>query len=201
MKSIASSGTSRARSKVTNDLFFQHVHPDDRQRVEDAVARAITERQPYEIEHRIIRPDGTERIVLEHAEIELDEQGRPLRMVGAVQDITERRRAEEALRGSEQRFRAVLENSLDVAYRRDLRNGRYDYISPVVEKITGLFGPGDERASARAGVRPGSSGGCGASAQGVGGGHGPRRRRSGVSVPVQRRAVPLAGGLSGRGEG
>ncbi len=123
---------------VTNDLFLRHVHPDDRQRVTDAVARATAERQPYEIEHRIIRPDGTERVVLEHAEIELDEQGHPLRMVGAVQDITEARRAEEALRGSEQRFRAVLENSLDVAYRRDLRNGRYDYISPVVEKILGF---------------------------------------------------------------
>jgi PAS domain S-box-containing protein len=130
--------------EVTNDLFFQRVHPEDRQRIVDAVARALVDHQPYEIEHRIIRPDGAERIVLERAEIEFDDQGRPLRMVGAVQDITERKRVEQALRDSEHCFRAVLENSLDVAYRRDLQRNRYEYISPVVEKVLG-FSPQEMR--------------------------------------------------------
>ncbi|HEX6268894.1 MAG TPA: PAS domain S-box protein [Anaerolineales bacterium] len=79
---------------VTNDLFFKHVHPDDRQRIDRAISQAIAEKEPYEIEHRIIRPDGTERTLLEHAHITLNEQGQPLRMLGAVQDITERKRAE-----------------------------------------------------------------------------------------------------------
>ncbi len=87
---------------VTNDLFFERVHPDDRQRVSDAVAHAMTTRRPYSIEHRIIRPDGTERTVLEHAEIYFDDQGQPARMVGAVQDITERKQAEEAVRLSQE---------------------------------------------------------------------------------------------------
>lgn len=55
-----------------------------------------------------------------------------------VRDISRRKRAQEALRESEQRFRTVLEHSLDVAYRRDMRNNRYDYISPVIEQITGF---------------------------------------------------------------
>ena len=55
-----------------------------------------------------------------------------------VRDISRRKLAEEALQESEQRFRSVLENSLDMAYRRDLRNNRYDYISPVVEQILGF---------------------------------------------------------------
>jgi PAS domain S-box-containing protein len=84
--------------EVTNDLFFRHVHPEDRQRVVNAVAQALADKQPYEIEHRILRPDGTERIVLEHAEIEFDDQGRPLRMIGAVQDITGRKQMEAELR-------------------------------------------------------------------------------------------------------
>ena len=44
----------------------------------------------------------------------------------------------DALTESEERFRSVLENSLDAAYRRDLQNDCYDYMSPVIEKITGF---------------------------------------------------------------
>ncbi|HXF49705.1 MAG TPA: PAS domain S-box protein [Verrucomicrobiae bacterium] len=83
--------------KVTNDLFFQIVHPEDRPKIVEAVARALAEKTAYSIEHRIVRPDGVERVVHEHADIVFDEEsGRPLRMVGAVQDVTERKRLEEA---------------------------------------------------------------------------------------------------------
>lgn len=83
---------------VTNDLFFQHVHPEDRPRIADTVAHALAHRQPYEIEHRIVRTDGAERIVLEHADIRFDSQGRPQQMIGAVQDITFRKQMEAELR-------------------------------------------------------------------------------------------------------
>lgn len=54
------------------------------------------------------------------------------------QEIIEHTRTEEALRESESRFRAVLENSLDVAYRRNLQTGKADYVSPVIEQLTGI---------------------------------------------------------------
>ena len=95
--------------KVTYELFFRHVHPEDRQRVVEAVARGLARKQPYEVEHRIIRPDGTERTVREHADIRFDAQGRPMQMIGAVQDITESKRAEGELRQSEARLRAVMD--------------------------------------------------------------------------------------------
>ena len=55
-----------------------------------------------------------------------------------AQSLAERNTLVDALRESEERFRSVLENSLDAAYRRDLQNDRYDYMSPVIEQITGF---------------------------------------------------------------
>lgn len=97
--------------EVTNDFFFECVHPDDRQKIVDAVSRALAEKRSYEIEHRVIRQDGSERIVLEHADITFDEDGKPLRMLGAIQDITERHEAEQSMLESEERFRSLFENS------------------------------------------------------------------------------------------
>jgi len=53
------------------------------------------------------------------------------------QEIVEHKKVEEALRESEERFREVLENSLDASYKRDLKNNAYDYLSPVFAQITG----------------------------------------------------------------
>ncbi len=60
------------------------------------------------------------------------------RITAFFTDITKRKRAEAALRESEERFRVVLESSLDVAYRRNLQADRYDYMSPVVREILGF---------------------------------------------------------------
>ncbi|HLO60682.1 MAG TPA: PAS domain S-box protein [Bacteroidales bacterium] len=80
--------------EVTNDLFFSHVHPDDRQKVSEAISDSINSRKAYNIEHRIKRADGIERIVVEHAEIRYDDVGMPNQIIGAVQDITEQKHAE-----------------------------------------------------------------------------------------------------------
>jgi PAS domain S-box-containing protein len=56
-----------------------------------------------------------------------------------ISDITERKRAEEALRQSEERFRNVLDNSLDMVYRLNLQTGRYDYVSPSTGRILGYI--------------------------------------------------------------
>ncbi|MBS1149883.1 MAG: sensor hybrid histidine kinase [Myxococcaceae bacterium] len=96
-------------------LFFERVHPEDRARVEQAVARALATRSPYSLEHRIVRRDGTERVVWEHGEGIFDDAGRPRRLIGAVQDITERKQAEEALREADRRkneFLGVLSHEL-----------------------------------------------------------------------------------------
>jgi PAS domain S-box-containing protein len=104
--------------EVTNENFFRAVHPDDRERVQKAVAEAVAERRPYRIDHRIIRPDGTERIVQEYSETDFDPAtGRPLRMLGVVQDITERKAAEAELQERERAYATLLRNLAGMVYR------------------------------------------------------------------------------------
>ncbi len=78
---------------VNYDLFLQAVHPDDRDLVAAALARAVRGNAPYSIEHRIVRPDGTERVLFAWDKVITDSTGRPIRMVVTIQDITERKRA------------------------------------------------------------------------------------------------------------
>ncbi|OJZ04338.1 MAG: hypothetical protein BGP20_08460 [Thiobacillus sp. 63-78] len=79
------------------EAFLARVHPDDRAAVDATVRCALEGGAPYEIDHRIVRPDGAIRIVHESAEIQLDERGNPARMIGTVQDITEWKQAQQAL--------------------------------------------------------------------------------------------------------
>ena len=85
--------------EVTYENFLAAVHPDDRSLIGETVSAALRDSRPYDLNHRILRPDGTERIVRELAEFQFEEgTGRPLRMIGTVMDITEQSRAEAALR-------------------------------------------------------------------------------------------------------
>ncbi|HOO46820.1 MAG TPA: sigma 54-interacting transcriptional regulator, partial [Deltaproteobacteria bacterium] len=82
----------------TYEAFLECVHPDDRKAVMKAVDHAL--RKPdyhYDINHRIIRPDGSERIVHERAEVMFDETGKPVRMIGTVHDITSQKHMEKRL--------------------------------------------------------------------------------------------------------
>ena len=80
------------------DTFLEHVHFDDREAVDSRIQQALLDRKAYSIEYRIVRSDGSERIVNERAEVGLDEHGLPIRIAGTVLDITERKRAENEIR-------------------------------------------------------------------------------------------------------
>jgi len=91
--------------EVSNEGFFRAVHPDDREKIREAVGRAIKTGVAYSIEHRVIRPDGSEIVVHERSDIVSDPDGRPVKMVGTIQDVTEQRAAER----KRDEFRALLE--------------------------------------------------------------------------------------------
>jgi PAS domain S-box-containing protein len=91
------------------ETFERTVHPDDRQRVNDAAAHALATGAPYAVDHRIIRPDGAVLWVHEQAEVVPADGARPARMIGVVQDVTQRKHTQEALQQSEERYRLLFE--------------------------------------------------------------------------------------------
>ncbi len=114
-------GAGKNQFARTNQAFFEFVHPDDREKVQAASQAAQAGGPPFDIEHRIVRPDGSILCVHEKAEILRDDKGRAIRMVGTVHDITERKRAEQALRASEDRYRDLVEHSHDLICTHDLQ--------------------------------------------------------------------------------
>jgi len=81
------------------DTLMAAVHPDDRMRVQAVISAAQQGHAgPYELVHRVIWPDGSERIVRQRAEVFVDKSGRPRTLLGTTQDITEGKRLEERLR-------------------------------------------------------------------------------------------------------
>ena len=95
--------------------LLEAVHPEDRDRVETAFAEELRTGRLNE-EYRVVRADGSVRWVLNRATAVRDEAGRILRLVGTVQDVTGRRRAEEALWQSEARNRALLSAIPDLIF-------------------------------------------------------------------------------------
>ena len=104
---------------ITPAKMLERIHPDDRALWSKTVTEALRCDIRYELEYRVIRPDGEVRFVHSQGDLKRDASGRPSSMFGTMQDITSRRRAEEALRASEERFRMLVQFSFDVYWETD----------------------------------------------------------------------------------
>lgn len=87
------------------------IYPDDRPRVLEAIHNSVERGDDYNIEFRFVRSDGSIRWAVSKGKVICDASGRAIRMVGVDVDITDRKLAEDALRESEERFRAVFEQA------------------------------------------------------------------------------------------
>ncbi len=126
------------------DTFLEYVHPEDRDHFQSSVQAALAGTQNYDIEHRVIRPNGEVRIVHEQGRVTRAESGEPIRMLGLVRDITdektlqqERDIAQRALAQSEEQHRLLAHNAWDVIWTVGI-DGSITYVSPSVERVRGI---------------------------------------------------------------
>jgi diguanylate cyclase (GGDEF)-like protein/PAS domain S-box-containing protein len=106
-------GLPQDNNVIDNQSFTKMIHQEDRKLVQKVVEQSLHYNKPYDIEFRIIRPDGTVRDVHALAELIRDSQQKPLRFVGTTQDITERKQVERALRENTQTLSAILNAATD----------------------------------------------------------------------------------------
>ncbi|RJR36065.1 MAG: PAS domain S-box protein [Deltaproteobacteria bacterium] len=92
-----------------HERWLELIHPEDRLKTSQAAAEALRGGPRYDVEYRVVRLDGEVRFVHSVADVALDELGRPSRLFGVMQDITEYKQAEEALRQTNETLRATLD--------------------------------------------------------------------------------------------
>ncbi len=88
-------GLDPGASAPTREQFYEFVMPEDRAALRRATEEAAQSEAPYEIEYRLKRPDGQVRVLQGRGRALRDRQGRPQKMIGTAQDITERKAQEE----------------------------------------------------------------------------------------------------------
>jgi two-component system, sensor histidine kinase PdtaS len=124
--------------QVSPPTVWEHmIHPEDRERISLAIEETQRGIGRYDVEYRIVRPDGEVRFLHSQGDIIRDEQGRPLRAFGIAQDVTERKQAEALLHARSQEFRAFVENTPDQVIKYD-REFRRVYVNPAVAKAYDL---------------------------------------------------------------
>ena len=116
--------------------FLARVLPEDRDRVEKIVKQAYATGDPFDYLHGIVRPDGAVRMLHARGRVTLDEAGRPIRMLGTGQDVTDSVQVERELRQSGESYRMLAENVQEMIIR-FTPEGRITYASPATLTILG----------------------------------------------------------------
>ena len=128
-----------AETSVDLATFFSRIHPEDRPAVKEAVL--LTERTgaAYQCDYRVLKPDGNMSWIHANGGLRHDRDGAPTHIAGINFDITERKQAEEALRESEARLRAILDHNPAPVFIKDTA-GRYVHVNSRFEELFGLHG-------------------------------------------------------------
>jgi len=90
-------GVERATFRIDADSFYARVPPEDRPAIEQAIEATLRTTEPFHLEHRVVHGDGSERTLDSRGRVELDGDGRVVRLLGTAQDVTEQRAAERLL--------------------------------------------------------------------------------------------------------
>jgi diguanylate cyclase (GGDEF)-like protein/PAS domain S-box-containing protein len=119
------------------ESWSNRIHPEDKERVLSHIYAAIDRGEAsWSDEYRFRRSDGTDAIVFDRGYVVRDEKGKAIRMIGAMMDVTERKRDEQALKENHHLLRAVIEGTTDAVYMKDLQ-GRYVMVNSTVARVFG----------------------------------------------------------------
>jgi PAS domain S-box-containing protein len=121
---------------ITQQTIAGMMAPEERARIQELDMQAIQQRSDMNYEYVVRLRDGSERWIHQLGRMTYDDNGVPIRMMAIIQDVTERKQAEEALRAGEERFRTVADFTYDLEYWLD-ENRQLQYISPSCARLTG----------------------------------------------------------------
>ncbi len=116
------------------------IHPDDRQLLRDTVQAALQRHERFNLEYRIVRRDGSVRWVWERGIGIKDAHGAYIALEGFIQDITQRKQAEQALHEAERRYRSIFENAVEGIFQSTPDKG-YLAVNPALARIYGYDSP------------------------------------------------------------
>lgn len=129
--------TELCETGIPDERFIAAIHPDDRERVSAALARAIDTATPYRCRYRVVADPGQTRWVITSAKPELDESGKVVRLLGVVVDVTDQMETAAALAESRFQFQTLTEALPQIVWSCDAE-GRHDYFSARWSEFTGI---------------------------------------------------------------
>ncbi len=121
--------------KGTYEAFIENIHPEDKERVNKAYKSSLKTKEPYEIEHRILLKNGKIKYVKEKCRTTFDDTGNPLLSIGMVHDITDRKKAEQSLKDSEEKFRRIFNSISDSIFIHKFGKGFIELNKSAHEKL------------------------------------------------------------------
>lgn len=124
------------RDSGTEIEILEYVHPHDRPEVERAIQECVAKGRPYDIEHRIVRSDGGVRWIAARGNVERNERGEAVRLLGVCMDITERKETELALAAEKERLAVTLRSLGEGVITTD-KVGRVVLMNQEAERLTG----------------------------------------------------------------
>lgn len=154
-------GLRRDEFEPSYQTFLDRVHIDDRKAVDETIRSALATSSGFAFDFRAVLPDGQVRWLHARADVVATSAGRPAHMCGTVLDVTERKRSEDALRASEERYRRIVETAregvwiLDTEHRTTFVNARLaEMLGYTIDEMEGAslldFVDGDARGGVRA---------------------------------------------------
>lgn len=117
--------------------FQQLIHPEDVPHLQEKITRSLLDKTDYQVEFRVVWPDGTVRWIFGRGRGVYNQQGEPLRMLGVAMDVNERKHAEEKLAESQRQFQFLAEFIPHLVWRTQ-PNGDHEYFNRQWYEYTGL---------------------------------------------------------------